>query len=112
MDSADRVRNFFDKFYGEPVSFNASEFDSVKGYFEKRGFDENSSQSITGILLTQAKKENIPAFQLINTLKGIDDVQLSFVVNQILNYSRQKNTVLGYKREQPPEMFESRNIVY
>ena len=61
-------------------------------------------------MLNQAKLDNISVFQLIDTLKGLSDVQLSSVVTEVLNAYREKTSTLGFKILTVEETVESRNI--
>lgn len=110
-DSSAPVRNYFDAYFVSEISFPAEEIDAVNGFFRKRGFDEVASNSTGIILLQQAKIDNVNVFTLLDTLKGLTDVQLSAVVTEVLNYNRQKNSVLGYRQEDTAEYLEKRNIV-
>lgn len=110
--SDNKVKTFFNKYYTQPVSFASSDIDTVVGYFEKRKFDRIAAQSVAGVLLTQAKKDGVNVQQLIDTLQGTDDIQLSYIVSQILNLNRQKNTLLGFKVNSQADLLDSRNIVY
>jgi hypothetical protein len=109
--SSEEVRNFFDKFFLHQVSFPSNQIDAVLGYFLKRGFDEASARSTAIIMLNQARIENVNPFQLLDTLKGLSDVQLSQVVTEVLNVYRDKRSVLGFKLTVLEETLESRNIV-
>jgi hypothetical protein len=62
-------------------------------------------------MLNQARIENVNPFQLLDTLKGLSDVQLSQVVTEVLNVYRDKRSVLGFKLTVLEETLESRNIV-
>lgn len=110
-DSAKDVRLFFDKFFLHEVSFPAAEIDAVVGFFLKRGFDDSSSKSVSIVLCNQARQDNVNVFQLVDTLKGLDDVQLSQVVAEVLNAYREKTSVLGYKTAVTTNAFEARNII-
>jgi len=107
-----KVKTFFNKYYTQSISFAASDIDTVVGYFEKRGFDKVAAQSVAGTLLTQAKKDNVNVQQLIDTLQGTNDVQLSYIVSQIINLNRQKNTLIGFKVNNQTDLQDSRNISY
>jgi hypothetical protein len=110
-DSSTDVKLFFDKFFLHEVSFPAAEIDTVTGFFLKRGFDDTASKSVTIVLLNQARQDSVNVFQLIDTLKGLTDVQLSQVVAEVLNAYREKTSILGYKTAELVDLFESRNIV-
>ena len=110
-DSSDVVKSFFDSYFTAEISFPAEQVDAVVGFFKKRGFDDLAANSTSIVLLQQAKIDNVNVFKLIDTLKGLTDVQLSAVVTEVLNYNRQKNSVLGYRQEDAGEYLEKRNIL-
>lgn len=110
-DSSDEVRSFFDKYFTQEAIFPSNEIDAVIGFFEKRGFDKLASNSTAIILLQQASLDNVNVFSLLETLKGLTDLQLSAVVSQVLNLNRQKISTLGFRKEDPSELLEKRNVV-
>ena len=62
--------------------------------------------------MQQAKLDDINVFQLLDTLKGTDDLKLSSVVTELLNYNRQKISTLGFKVEADKGTWsEKRNIM-
>lgn len=105
------VREFFDRFYQGKVEYSASQVDAVLGFFDDRGFDESASSSIATVLLQQAKRDRVDTFKLLDTLKGLDDSQLSALVTEILNASRIKSSVLGYRDRNVANPYEARNII-
>lgn len=109
-DSSNEVRNFFDKYYQQEITFPSVQIDAVIGFFLKRGFDEESSRTLSIIILNQAKSENVNVFELLDTLKGLTEVQLSAIITEILNVYREKTSALGYKIATEPITLESRNI--
>ena len=109
-DSNEEVRTFFNRFFTEPLTFPVSQIDAVVGFFLKRGFSDNSAKSTSIVLLSQAKIDGINVFKLLDTLKGLDNAQLSSIVTQVMNSSREKISLLGYKLINTEETIESRNI--
>jgi hypothetical protein len=109
-DSSEEVKNFFDKFFQQQITFPASQVDAVVGYFMKRGFSDDSAKSTAIVLLNQAKIDNVNVFQLLDTLQGLGDAQLSGIVTEILNSTRDKTSTLGFKIIAVEETIESRNI--
>lgn len=108
----DITAEFFNNFYEIEISFNPSEVDAVIGYFLKRGFEKTAAINTASVLLQQAKIDEINVQELIDTLRGVTDVQLSLIVAQILNINREKTSVLGFREEtQSSELFYKRNIV-
>ena len=111
VDSSGEVREFFDKFFVHQVSFPSNQIDAVLGFFLKRGFDTSSARSTGIVLLNQAREDGVNVFELIDTLKTLNDVQLSQVVAQVLNAYREKVSQLGYRIAPIADSFESRNIL-
>ena len=112
LDSQRKVRKFFNNFYQGQLSYPSNEVDAVIGFFEKRGFDKISATSVGSLILQQAKLDDVNVFQLLDTLKGTDDLKLSSVVTELLNYNRQKISTLGFKVEADKVTWsEKRNIM-
>lgn len=109
-DSGEETRNFFNNYFTSETSFPVSQVDAVIGFFLKRGFDDQSARSTGIVLLNQAKNDSVNVFQLLDTLKGLTDAQLSNVVGEILNLSRQKTSILGFKFIGADDNVESRNV--
>jgi len=105
------VQLFFDTYFTKPVNFNDNELTAVKAFFESRGFEESSAIAVSVPILNQAKADNIKVFELLDSLKNINDLQLSSIVAEILNYNRRRTSVIGFKRERDISKFESRNII-
>jgi hypothetical protein len=110
-DSGQGVRLFFNNYFNETITFPAGEIDAVVGFFKKRGFDELASNSTAIVLLQQAKLDDVEVFRLLDTLKGLTEVQLSSVVAEVLNYNRQKNSTLGYRQQDTSDSLEKRNVL-
>ena len=110
-DSSQAVKLFFNNYFNQTITFPASEIDAVIGFFKKRGFDDLASNSTSIILLQQARLDEVNLFQLLDTLKGLTELQLSAVVTEVLNYNRQKNSTLGYRVEDTSELLEKRNVL-
>jgi S-adenosylmethionine:diacylglycerol 3-amino-3-carboxypropyl transferase len=110
-DTQEDTRAFFDRYFKKQLSFPASQIDAIVGYFLKRGFEETTSKTLCIILLSQARVDNISAFQLLDTLNTLTDIQLNTVITQILNTYREKTSSLGFKKTVETTSFERRNII-
>ena len=107
-----KVTQFFDKYYTKSLSFPTNDVNAVLGYFEERGFNSEAAGAVATVLLSQAKLDNIPVFQLLDTLKGLTESQLSNVVAEILNYNRDRTSSIGYSTaSQVSDKIERRNIL-
>lgn len=109
-DSAEEVRNFFDKYFLHQITFPTNQIDAVVGFFLKRGFDDIAARSTAIVLLNQSRIENVSPFKLVDTLKGLTSTQLSNVVTEVLNVYRDRSSSLGFKTISTAETAESRNI--
>jgi len=109
--SEQRVVEFFDQYFSKPIEVSANDYDAVISFFEKRGFDKTASASVGQAILTQAKLDEVNVFQLIDTLKGYTEVQLSQVVAQVLNFQRNKSSTIGFRVTPTFEYGERRNVV-
>jgi hypothetical protein len=109
--SAAEIKQFFDKFYVNQVTFPSNDVDATIGFFQRRGFDLSSARTVAIVLLNQARFDNIPVFQLLETLKAVPTMQLSSVVAQILNAYREKTSLIGYRTKVADNAYEKRNIL-
>ena len=80
-DSGEEVKEFFNNYFTESISFPATEVDAVVGFFQKRGFDDSSATGVATVLLQQAKLDEVNVFTLLDTLGGLDDVQILSLIH-------------------------------
>lgn len=111
ISSDKKVTEVFDNYFNKKLSFPSNEVDAVVAFFQKRGFENSAAISTATVLLNQAKLDNVKVFTLLDTLTGYNEVQLSAIVTEILNYNRLRTSVLGYKITDSTEKIEKRNIV-
>ena len=109
--SDDEVRLFFDRYYTKPINLSDNDLNSIVGFFESRGFDKSSALSVSVTLLNQAKLDNVQIYRLLDTLKGYQDLQLSVIVAEILNYNRKRTSAVGFRRSVVENKLEKRNII-
>ena len=110
-DSTAQVKQFLDRYFQASLSFPSNQVDAVIGFFESRDFDLTSAQTIGTVLLQQAKLDDLNVFELLDTLKGLDALQLSAVVTEVINYNRSKISTLGYKLDKSANKLEVRNVL-
>ena len=110
-DSADQVKRYFNTYYQKQLAYPSNEVDAVIGFLESKGFDTPAAQSTGAILMQQAKIDGIKVFELLDTLKTLDKLQLSFTVANILNFNRQKISTLGFRVQNTTTPTEARNIM-
>lgn len=114
IDSASKMKNFFDTYYAQPIAFPAGETDAVLGFFTSRGYETSAAAALAATLMKQAKAETPPisVFQLLDKLKGLNELQLSQIIIEILNYNRVPTSILANRVDQTNLFdFEIRNIL-
>ncbi len=111
QDSAAATLKIFDAYTNAPVNVDASTYDAMVGFFEGRGFGKDAATSMAYVILKQSIIDKVNPFKLIDTLKGISNVELSALVTEILNYNRFKTSKLGSGGTFAPLPEVARNIV-
>lgn len=111
LSSRDSTVESFDSYYSTPVEIDPTVLAAMTGYFTSRGFGKTSAENISAVIITQAKQDNYNPMQILDTLKGLDSVELSGLVSEILNYNRFKTSSLGYAQEIKTNLEIKRNIV-
>jgi hypothetical protein len=109
--STDSTVEFFNNFYQTPVNLDGTDIVAVAGFFETAGFSKETADSVAMVILSQAKQNNQNPFQLLDTLKTLDGIQLSGIVGEILNYNRFKTSSLGISSPITPADEIQRNIL-
>lgn len=110
QDSGARTKLFFDSYGKEPLSYKVPDIDAAINFFRKKGFSDPATQLSAVVLLKQAKLENIPINQILDTLGALDDLQISALVGEILNNHRPSTSTLGY-RNPAADVNKERNVV-
>ena len=110
-DSSQQTLNIFDAYTNKPVSIDAATYDAVSGFFGSRGFGDDAAQSMAYVIIKQAIIDKYNPLQLLDTLKGLQNVELSNLITQILNYNRFKTSSLGTASPFTPRAEVARNIL-
>ena len=110
-NSANSTVRIVDQYFQSTIELNNSVLTAMTGFFEKRGFGKDAAESTAIIILQQATKDNLNAMEIIDTLRGVSDVEISALVGEILNYNRLKTSSLGVYNVQPTTDYVNRNIL-
>lgn len=108
---ADATVQAFDNYYLAPIELSASTLAAMIGFFTQRGFDPTSAETVAVVIMKQAKRDNYNPMQILDTLSGINTVEISALVAEILNYNRVKTSFLGYSKEFTPHEEVQRNVI-
>ena len=109
--NSDLTVKVFDQYYQAPIDLNNNELIAMTGFFESRGFSKDSAESTALTILKQAKKDNYNSMQIMDTLTGLSNVEISGLVAEILNYNRFKTSSLGISQLYSPADDVVRNIL-
>lgn len=101
----------FDAYYTQPLELSANVLAAMTGFFTSRGFESVAAESITVLIMKQAKKDGYNPMEILDTLKGLADVEISALVAEIVNYNRFKTSALGYAMKFEPNNEVLRNII-
>lgn len=110
-DSGQATKLFFDSYGQTPLEFNANEVGAAQAFFQQKGFDIDAAALTSAVLLKQAKIDNVNVFEILDTLKGLNNLQLSAIVAEIINNNRPATSTLGYRVVRVPNETINRNII-
>lgn len=110
-NSVDKTVLAFDNFYSAPAEIDGTVLAAMQGYFTSKGFAEVAAESIAVTIIKQAKQDGYNPMQILDSLKGLADVELSALVSEILNYNRFKSSSLGFAQPFKTNSEISRNII-
>lgn len=108
---SDSVIQAFNTYNTKPLELQAVEFDAITGFFTGRGFDPQAAKAIAVTIIAQAKADGYNPMIVLDSLKGLDDVTLSALVTEIINYNRFKTSFLGYSNQYVPVAEVARHVV-
>lgn len=109
--SADATIQAFDNYYVKPIQLNAGTFDAIRGFFNSKGFDQVSSETITTAIMKQAQLGNYNPMQVLDSIKGLTNLELGNLIAEIMNYTRFKTSLLGSTVTSNPYTEITRNIL-
>jgi hypothetical protein len=96
-DSAAGTKLYFDNYGEEPLEFAANDVAVTVAFFKQAGFDDDAALVTSMTLLRQAKIDGTPIYQILDTLKGFKELDLSQLVGEILNNNRVPTSTLGFR---------------
>lgn len=95
-ESKTAIVQAYDAYTSAPLEIDASTLDAMRGFFTSKGFDATAAESVSVTIIKQAKQDGYNPMQILDSLKGLDSVEISALVAEIINYNRFKTSFLGY----------------
>jgi hypothetical protein len=96
-DSAAATKLYFENYSETALEFPANNVTAAISFFQQAGFDLDAASTSASVILRQAKLDNTPIFQILDTLRNFPGVSLSQIVAEILNNNRVPTSLLGYR---------------
>jgi hypothetical protein len=109
-DSAQQTKLFFDEYGKFPLQFPAADVEAAIGFFQAKGFDRDAAEVTAMTMLKQAKIDGVPVFQLLDTLKKMENFRLSALIGEILNNNRPSSSSIGFRVSSANKEPQTRNI--
>ena len=96
--------------YTYPLELETNTLNLMKGFFEAKGFDKSSSETVAVTFIRQAKQDGYNPLSVLDSIKKLDTVALNSLITEILNFNRYKTSYLGSKSNLSPFEPVARNI--
>jgi len=109
--SSDKTLKTFNQQSSFVTQLDPAVLTMMTGFLESRNFSQETAEIISIAILKQAKQDGYNPMQILETIKGIGQTELSGIVAEILNYNRFKTSSLGVVSIVEPVNFVKRNIV-
>ena len=108
--SSDQTISQFENYNDKPAELNQATLTAMIGFLENRGFSKESSETISLTILVQAERENFNPMALIETMRKLNDNEMSTIISEVLNFNRFKTSMLGSVQNITPVDNVRRNI--
>ena len=109
--SSDDTLKAFQYYNDVPAELNQNTLTAMVGFLESKKFSKESSEVIALTILVQAKREGYNPMSLIETMRNLNETELSTIVAEVLNFNRFKSSFLGSKQAVAPVDNVRRNIL-
>ncbi len=96
-DSAGATNLYFDRYGEQPLEFASNDVDVTVSFFESKGFDRDAALVTAMSLLRQAKIDQTPIFEILQTIQGFSNLEISQLVGEILNNNRVPTSTIGFR---------------
>lgn len=110
-DTAIATRLFFENYGKTGEEFRPDDVSAAIGFFQGQGFEDDAAIPTALLILQKSKAESRPVFEILDTLKTLNGVQLSAIVARVLNQNRTSSSKIGFKSNIIIPKTIARNIV-
>ncbi len=109
--SSDLTNKVLSQYNDLPIELNNETLVAMKGLLSNKGFSEESAETISITIMMQAKRDNFNPMNVLDTMKSLNEIEISQFVSEILNFNRYKTSVLGSVQKITPVDLVKRNIL-
>lgn len=109
--SSDATNKALLQYNDVPVELDQNVLTAMVGMLENRGFSKDSAESISITVMIQARRDGYNPMTVLESMKKLNENDLSQLLSEILNYNRLKTSVLGSVQKITPVENVKRNIV-
>ncbi len=89
---------------------NGADYDYIVSFFSKTMKDPGIAEKFANLIFEISNRTEIPAIQLIETMREKDLISVSASMAYYLNSVRSKTTQVGVKRQVRPNYFAVKNV--
>jgi hypothetical protein len=97
VSSEKKQRNFFGNYHTKVGAVNPVDYDLIRGYLLGKNMDESSIDNLSITLVEVAKEQGIEITELIDLLDTGGDLNLNTVLCILLNTTRNRTSVVGFR---------------
>jgi len=96
----DKRQKFFNNYYTKVQSVDPAQYDIVIGFLKGRGYEESVQRNLSITLMEIAVEQDVNIVDLINQLEEVkDSIKLNTLLCILCNTTRNRTSVLGFKKD-------------
>lgn len=106
----DQTVKIFDQFYEYETTVQAEQYDAVNSYFKSIYGDNVAAGNFTVTLFRVAEESGVAVMDLLQSLQGKSEPELTITLAYYLNSLRSPSTLLGINSPVTPNFYVARNV--
>jgi len=110
-NSIDVTAGAFNDFNKPTFSVNSNEYSVVNSFLKSISSSTLDADKLTSVFFQISKATNIPVLELIDEVKGQNEIQLTATLAAYLNSTGESTALLGIYSAVIPNFYVARNIL-
>jgi hypothetical protein len=111
QNDTEKTLQIFNTYFDQPITVKNNDLVALTGFFESKGFGKAAADTAASAIITQAYRDSYDVMQVLDSLKGLESVELSGLVSEIINFNRLKTSLLGVAQSSAPSIEVTRSIL-